>query len=217
MPYYALFYYVGDDFVARRAAFREEHLQRVSESYARAELILAGALADPADRALLVFHVHDKRIVESFVQNDPYVVNGLVKKWELRSWNVVTGNEASLHPVVPTHLTEIARAWCASTTNEKWPLYREHFAKNVLPELRAISGYLGATLYVRNVGNQREILVQTFWRSLDVIHLFAGSDVETAVVAHEAAAVLTDYDRRARHYEIVLSDSAHGTSAPATG
>jgi len=213
MPYYAVFYEVADDFVVRRAAFREEHLRRVSESYARGELILGGALADPADGALLVFHIHDKRVAEAFIQNDPYVVNGLVNKWQLRPWNIVTGNEASRNPVVPSHPIEIARSWSARTSEEKWPRYREHFTKKVLPELRAISGYLGATLYVRHVGDQREILVESFWRSLDDIHVFAGVDLETAVVAEEAAAVLTEYDQRARHYEIVHSDCAPGTSA----
>ena len=91
MPYYAVFYEVVDDFVARRSEFREEHLRGVSESYARGELILGGALTEPADRALLVFHVHDRQIVESFIHNDPYVVNDLIKKWEIRPWNVVTG------------------------------------------------------------------------------------------------------------------------------
>jgi uncharacterized protein YciI/heme-degrading monooxygenase HmoA len=216
MPYFAVFYEVVDDFVARRTAFRESHLSNVSESYARGELVLAGALAEPADRALLVFNAQDKNVVETFVQNDPYVLSGLVKKWEIRPWNVVTGNEASPNPVVPAHPTEIARAWSARTSNEKWPLYREHFSKNVLRELRAIPGYLGATLYVRHAGDQREILVETFWRSLDAIHAFAGADVETAVVAHEAAAVLTDYDRRVRHYEIVLSDVAPSAAAATT-
>jgi uncharacterized protein YciI len=142
MPYFAVFYDVIDDFVARRAAFREKHLRRVSESYASGELLLGGALADPADRALLIFHAHDKGVVESFIHNDPYVTNGLVKKWEIRPWNVVSGNEASPNPAAPARPSEIARVWTARTTEDKWPLYREHFSKNVLAELQAINGYL---------------------------------------------------------------------------
>ncbi|HEY1468838.1 MAG TPA: YciI-like protein [Candidatus Acidoferrum sp.] len=214
MPYFAVFYDVVDDFVARRAAFRQEHLRGVSESYARGELVLAGALADPADAALLIFHAHDKGVVESFIRNDPYVINGLVKKWEIRPWNVVSGNEATANPAVPARPSEIARVWTARTTEGKWPLYREHFSKNVLAELRAINGYLGATLYVRHVGADREILVETYWRSLDAIHTFAGVDLETAVVAGEAAGMLTDHDQRVRHYEIVLSDCGPAASAP---
>lgn len=206
MPYYAVFYEVVDDFVALRGAYRAEHLRRVSESYARGELILGGALAEPADRALLVFHVADKQTVLSFVQSDPYVVNGLVKKWEVRPWNVVTGNEAAPTPVVPKHPTEIVRVWSARTSAEKWPHYREHFTKNVLPELHKLSGYLGATLSVRSAGDQREILVETYWRSLEALRAFAGVDLDAAVVATEVAAVLTEYDKRVRHYEIVVTD-----------
>ena len=55
MDYYALFYDVVDDFVARRAAYREEHFRLLREAHRRGELLLAGAFTDPADRALLVF------------------------------------------------------------------------------------------------------------------------------------------------------------------
>jgi uncharacterized protein YciI/heme-degrading monooxygenase HmoA len=208
MPYYAVFYDVVDDFVARRGAYRGEHLRRVSESYARGELILGGALAEPADRALLVFYVADKKKVLDFVENDPYVVSGLVKKWEVRPWNVVTGNEAGANPVVPKHPTEIVRAWSARTTEQNWPRYREHFTNNVLTELNKLPGYLGATLCGRAVGEQREIQVETYWRSLDAIRAFAGVDLDSAVVSSEAAAVLTEYDNRVRHYEIVVTDRA---------
>jgi hypothetical protein len=210
MPYFALFYDVVEDFVTRRGEYRAEHLRRVVEAYARNELILAGALGDPADQALLVFHSKDKSAAEAFAQYDPYVVGGLVKQWRVRPWNVVTGNETAPVPVpvTPAHPQEISRVWTARTTPEKWHLYREHFAKNVLPELRAISGYLGATLFVRNIGEHKEILVETFWRSLEAIHLFAGVDLETAVVAEEAAAILTEYDHHTRHYEIVITDTA---------
>jgi uncharacterized protein len=212
MPYFAAIYEVVDDFTTRRSTLREEHLRRVSESYARGELILGGALEDPADRALLVFHVDDKAVAESFVRTDPYVVSGLVKKWELRPWNVVTGNEPS-SSVVPAHPAKMVRSWSARTTAEKWPLYREHFTKNVLAELKRMVGYLGATLSVRQVDSQREILVETYWRSLDAIQQFAGVDLEAAVVSQEAASDLTEYDHRVRHYEIVLFDRSPGSPA----
>jgi uncharacterized protein YciI len=57
----------------------------------RGELLLGGAFAEPADRALLVFRAESPGIAESFAQNDPYVVNGLVKRWEVRPWTVVVG------------------------------------------------------------------------------------------------------------------------------
>ena len=91
--YYALFYdQLVDDFVNRRAPFREEHLRLARESYDRGEIQLAGALADPADGALLIFCGESAAAAEEFVNNDPYVRNGLVKKWHVRKWSVVIGN-----------------------------------------------------------------------------------------------------------------------------
>jgi uncharacterized protein YciI len=94
MQYYALFYHVVNDFVSRRSAFREEHLRLAREAHRRGELLLAGALADPADRALLVFRVPERSVVEDFARNDPYVTRGLVTRWEVRPWAVVIGNDA---------------------------------------------------------------------------------------------------------------------------
>src|SRR6516225_6841920 len=91
MHYYALFYYVVDDYVSRRSAYREEHLRLAREAHRRGELLLAGALTDPADRALLVFRAADRSVAEEFARNDPYVTTGLVTRWEVRPWAVVIG------------------------------------------------------------------------------------------------------------------------------
>lgn len=92
MNYYALIYYVVSDYITRRATYRDEHLRLAREANQRGELVLAGAFSDPADRALLIFHAPDKSVVEGFIKQDPYVVNGLVVRWEIRPWTVVVGN-----------------------------------------------------------------------------------------------------------------------------
>jgi uncharacterized protein YciI len=98
MQYFALFYNVVDDFVARRAPYREEHLRLAREAHRRGDLLLAGALSDPADRALLIFHAADRAVVERFARGDPYVTNGLVTQWEVRPWSDVIGNDPSDPP-----------------------------------------------------------------------------------------------------------------------
>jgi uncharacterized protein len=209
MNYYALIYETVDDYVARRAEFRELHLRMAREVRERGELIFGGAFDDPVDRALLVFHVDDKRKVEDFARKDPYVVNGLVKKWEVRPWKVVVGQEQRAPSAVPAvPMGAILRHWSARTTETQLPKYLEHLSKNVLPELRQINGFLGVTVSVRHSTSEAEIFVETMWRSLDAISGFAGADLEAAVVAPEAAALLTDYDRRVRHTEIAISASA---------
>src|SRR5262249_45052126 len=139
-------------------------------------------------------------------RNDPYVVNGLVKKWEVRPWRVVVGQEQYAPASAPSGA--ILRQWSARTTEVQLARYLEHFSKNVFPELRRVDGFLAATVSTRRADNSAEILVETTWRSLDAIRAFAGSDLEAAVVAPEAAALLTDFALRVRHLEISISARA---------
>lgn len=93
MAYFILFYDVVDDFPAKRTPFRAQHLQKVQEAHDRGELLMAGALAEPADRAVLVFRVADRSAVEDFARGDPYVTNGLVTGWQVRAWTQVIATQ----------------------------------------------------------------------------------------------------------------------------
>lgn len=86
-----LLYELVDDYLERRGALREEHLGLAKAAHERGELALAGAFAEPADRALLVWSTEDESVVRAFAEADPYVRNGLVSRWEIRPWNVVIG------------------------------------------------------------------------------------------------------------------------------
>ncbi len=88
---YALIYHVANDYLERRGAFRAEHLGLAMAAHERGELLLGGAFADPADTALLIWRTGDPAPIEAFVAADPYVANGLVKRWEIRPWTVVIG------------------------------------------------------------------------------------------------------------------------------
>lgn len=91
--YYILFYKTVENYIERRAPFREEHLQLAQLSHRNGTLILGGALADPVDGAMLVFKSDSPKVAEDFVNQDPYVKNGLIIEWNIRAWNVVIGNE----------------------------------------------------------------------------------------------------------------------------
>jgi uncharacterized protein YciI len=97
MPYFALTYDVVDDFATQRMPFRPDHLQLVRDAHARGELVMAGALGDPAG-ALLVFRAADRSAAEQFARADPYVVNGLVTAWRVRPWTVVIGHDPAEAP-----------------------------------------------------------------------------------------------------------------------
>jgi len=89
--HYILLYDVVEDFINRRAPYREENLKSVNEAHRRGELIMAGAFSDPVDGAALVFKANDPSVPRQFAQEDPYVKNGLVKDWRVRAWTVVVG------------------------------------------------------------------------------------------------------------------------------
>jgi uncharacterized protein YciI len=86
-----LFYDLVPDYLERRPEFRSEHLALATAAHERGELLLAGALDSPSDRAVLVWDTDDEAAVRAFVESDPYVANGLVAGWEIRKWNVVIG------------------------------------------------------------------------------------------------------------------------------
>jgi len=88
-----LFYDVVDDYVERRAQFRAEHLELGRQAQERGELVLAGALAEPVDGAVLVFRGESPDAAVAFAKADPYVRNGLVKAWRVRKWTTVIGGE----------------------------------------------------------------------------------------------------------------------------
>ena len=101
----------------------------------------------------------------------------------------------------------IARYWSAKTSKERAPQYAAHLADTVIPELFGLAGFEGAQLLQRNTGDTTEIVVLTYWQSLEAIRRFAGDDTESAVVPEKAAQLLESYDRRVKHYEVTAFDA----------
>lgn len=98
--HYLLCYDLAKDYLERRGQFRDAHLQLAWEAQERGEIVIAGALADPSDLALLLFQGDSPEAAERFARADPYVVHGLVTGYRVRRWNTVVGDAAST-PVRP--------------------------------------------------------------------------------------------------------------------
>jgi uncharacterized protein YciI len=98
--HFLLFYDFGPDYLERRPEFRNEHLTLAWKMHADGALVLAGALADPVDGAVLLFKGDSADVAENFAHADPYVRNGLVKRWRVRPWTTVAGESAAT-PVRP--------------------------------------------------------------------------------------------------------------------
>jgi hypothetical protein len=92
--HFLLFYEFVPDYLDRRAQYRAEHLRSAWESQARGELVLAGALADPTDGAVLLFQGESDARARAFAADDPYVKAGLVTRWHVRAWTTVVGDDA---------------------------------------------------------------------------------------------------------------------------
>ncbi len=89
--HWLLTYDYADDIATRRAPFRDAHLALARDHHERGALLMAGAVGEPIEGAVLVFTTEDQSVVEEFVAQDPYVNEGLVTGWQVRPWNVVVG------------------------------------------------------------------------------------------------------------------------------
>lgn len=214
MKHYLLFYEPTADYLARRPEFRAQHLAKAWQASQRGELLLGGALADPIDGAVLLFKGESKSVAEDFARADPYVTSGLVKRWYVREWTTVAGDQA-MTPVYPDTSAGnapptpaassggILRLWRGRATAAKAGDYVRHATETVFPQIRSLPGYRGAYLLRRSVGNGIEFLVLTLWASMDAVRKFAGPDPEKAVVEPAARAALSDFDETVAHYEVV--------------
>lgn len=97
----------------------------------------------------------------------------------------------------------IARHWRGLVKRERADAYVEHLQSQTLPQLVQLAGFHDAKVLRRELPQGVEFLVVTIWDSLASIRAFAGSDVENAVVPPAARDMMIEYDRKARHYDVV--------------
>src|SRR3954469_23727286 len=105
MPmHYLLLYALVADYVTRRAPLRGGPLPHPCAAHGRGEMVLGGVLDDPVDRAVIMFQGDSPDAARRFAEQDPYVLNGLVARWEVRQWVTVAGDHPAT-PVRPDDLT----------------------------------------------------------------------------------------------------------------
>ncbi|HKR66469.1 MAG TPA: antibiotic biosynthesis monooxygenase [Thermoanaerobaculia bacterium] len=100
----------------------------------------------------------------------------------------------------------IARVWRASALAQNVAAYAQHLRENVFTALQSLEGYCGAQLLTRDDGDRTQIIVMTLWESREAITRFAGDDIERAVIAPEAIALLAEYERTVQHYDVAEED-----------
>ncbi|MGQ0630634.1 MAG: YciI-like protein [Sporichthyaceae bacterium] len=92
MTHVLLEYTLAPDYLERRGEYRAAHLALLEPAAAAGDLVLAGALPDPFDKALFVWREGCEAAAEAFAAADPYVTHGLIESWQIRTWNTVIGS-----------------------------------------------------------------------------------------------------------------------------
>ncbi|HYK50531.1 MAG TPA: antibiotic biosynthesis monooxygenase [Terriglobales bacterium] len=99
----------------------------------------------------------------------------------------------------------IARIWHGYTKPENADTYEAMLKPEVLPGISRVKGYRGSYFLRREHGSEVEFITILLWESLDGLRELAGPDYEVAVVPPERRKVLSHFDERASHYEVILS------------
>lgn len=99
----------------------------------------------------------------------------------------------------------IARVWHGRTSPSDAATYESMLRTTILPGIHRVAGYRGAWLLRRDAGSEVEFVTITMFESMDAVRAFAGPDYETPVIYPEAERLLTRYDERSVHYELLLA------------
>ena len=85
---YVLLYTSADDLLAKAPAHLPAHKARLDAFHADGTLLMVGTFGDPrAEDSMAIFTTREA--AEEFVAGDPFVLNGVVQRWELRAWDEI--------------------------------------------------------------------------------------------------------------------------------
>jgi hypothetical protein len=100
----------------------------------------------------------------------------------------------------------ILRHWRGWTSTENADAY-EAIVRGILASIatRGIAGYRGAYLARRGLADEIEFRTIMLFSSMDSVREFAGEDYEIAYVPARAREVLSRFDERSAHFEVLLS------------
>ena len=87
-------YESADDVAAKAPPYYEAHCARWAEFVRRGELLMIGPFANAQeDGSMAIFTTREA--AEEFVRGDPFVLNGVVRKWTIREWREALVPEGS--------------------------------------------------------------------------------------------------------------------------
>jgi uncharacterized protein len=90
---YVLFYESADDVLSKAPAPFAAHQARLQDFHGRGEILMVGTFGAPQEQgSMAIFPT--RAAAEAFVEGDPFVLNGVVRRWEIREWNEVLAPRA---------------------------------------------------------------------------------------------------------------------------
>lgn len=85
---FVVLYESADDVAARAPAHYPAHRARIDDFHRRGAVLMIGTFGDPQrEGSMAIFPT--RADAESFVAEDPFVVNGVVKSYQIREWNEI--------------------------------------------------------------------------------------------------------------------------------
>lgn len=99
----------------------------------------------------------------------------------------------------------VCRLWCGWTTPANADAYERIVRGEVIPgiEARKIPGFRHIDLMKRNCGEEVEFQTLMWFDSLESIKTFMGEDYSVSHVPAQARAVLSRFDQRAAHFDVL--------------
>ena len=97
----------------------------------------------------------------------------------------------------------ISRHWSGIAESEFGEDYVKHLREDTFVKISAISGFIKASIFSRQVGEGVEFLIVTYWDSMEAIKQFAGPDPDMAVVPDNVKKMMVRFDQKVRHYEVI--------------
>lgn len=97
----------------------------------------------------------------------------------------------------------ISRQWRGVCRTECAEAQVAHPHAETFPAIGRLPGFVSASILRRPTNDGVEFLIVTHWSSIDAIRGFAGADVAAAVVPPAVHAMMIEYDRVVRHYDVV--------------
>lgn len=103
----------------------------------------------------------------------------------------------------------ISRIWHGWTTPQNADAYETLLKEEIFVGIqnRHIRGFIDIQLLRRQAGREVEFVTIMRFDSLEAVCEFAGQDYEQAVVPEKARMLLSRFDERSQHYEIIAAQA----------